>query len=113
QSMALIGGGWTDAVAAGNAAIGYRGQIWRVHPTRPSTADCHYYRSVDELPGSPDQAFIAVPASEAIGVAAALERRKAGGFVCFASGFSELGTDAGRALTTALVHAAPTVPFFG
>jgi hypothetical protein len=32
QTMALIGGGWTDAVAAGNAAIGYRGQIWRVHP---------------------------------------------------------------------------------
>lgn len=113
QSMALIGGGWTDAVAAGNAAIGYRGKIWRVHPTRPSTAECHYYRSVDELPGSPDQAFIAVPASEAIGVAAALERRKAGGFVCFASGFSELGNDAGRGLTEALVKAAPTVPFFG
>ena len=113
QSMALIGGGWTDAVAAGNAAIGYRGQIWRVHPTRESTASCRYYRSVDELPDSPDQAFIAVPASEAIGVAAALERRKAGGFVCFASGFSELGTDAGRALTDALVKAAPTVPFFG
>ena len=111
--MALIGGGWTDAVAAGNDAIGYRGQIWRVHPTRPSTTDCHYYRSVDELPGSPDQAFIAVPASEAIGVAAALERRKAGGFVCFASGFSELGTDAGRALTAALEQAAPTVPYFG
>ena len=113
RSMALIGGGWTDAVAAGNAAIGYRGQIWRVHPTRKSTADCPYYRSVDELPGSPDQAFIAVPAAEAIGVAAALERRKAGGFVCFASGFSELGTDAGRALTAALLQAAPTVPFFG
>jgi acetate---CoA ligase (ADP-forming) len=111
--MALIGGGWTDAVAAGNASIGYRGQIWRVHPTRKSTANCHYYRSVDELPGSPDQAFIAVPAAEAIGVAAALERRKAGGFVCFASGFSELGTDAGRTLTAALVNAAPTVPFFG
>jgi acetyl-CoA synthetase len=111
--MALIGGGWTDAVAAGNTAIGYRGQIWRVHPTRESTPQCRYYRSVDELPDSPDQAFIAVPASEAIGVAAALERRKAGGFVCFASGFSELGTEAGRALTTALVKAAPTVPFFG
>lgn len=112
-SMALIGGGWTDAVAAGNATIGYRGQIWRVHPWRKSTAECKYYASVDDLPESPDQAFIAVPASEAIGVAAALERRKAGGFVCFASGFSELGTEAGRALTTALVKAAPTVPFFG
>jgi acetyl-CoA synthetase len=114
QSIALIGaGGWTDAVAAGNRAIGFRGQIWRVHPTRASTPQCTYYRSVDELPGSPDQAFIAVPARDVAGVAAALERRQAGGFVCFASGFSELNTDAGRALTDALVGAAPTVPFFG
>jgi acetyl-CoA synthetase len=111
--MALIGGGWTDAVAAGNQAIGYRGQIWRVNPWRESTASCRYYASVDDLPGSPDQAFIAVPAREAIEVAAALERRKAGGFVCFASGFSELGTPAGQALTNALVSAAPSVPFFG
>ncbi|MDE2250852.1 MAG: acetate--CoA ligase family protein [Gammaproteobacteria bacterium] len=111
--MALIGGSWTDAVAAGNRAIGYRGQIWRVNPRRASTPGCRYYASVDELPGSPDQAFIAVPARAAIGVAAALERHRAGGFVCFASGFSELGTAAGRQLTDALVAAAPSVPFFG
>jgi acetate---CoA ligase (ADP-forming) len=113
RSMALIGGAWTDAVAAGNRAIGYDGTIWRVHPTRQSTAQCHYYRSVDELPGSPDAAFIAVPAKDAVGVAEALERRGAGGFVCFASGFSELGTAQGHALTQALVTAAPRVPFFG
>jgi acetate---CoA ligase (ADP-forming) len=113
ESMALIGGAWTDAVAAGNRAIGYRGQVWRVNPHRQSTPDCHYYASIDELPGSPDQAFIAVPAADAVEVAAQLERRQAGGFVCFASGFEELGTDAGRALTAALSAAAPTVPFFG
>ena len=113
QTIALIGGGWTDAVAAGNEVIGFRGELWRVNPNRQSTAQCRYYRSIDELPGSPDQAFIAVPAQDAIGVAAALERRQAGGFVCFASGFDELGTDSGRALTAALSAAAPTVPFFG
>ena len=113
KSIALIGGAWTDAVAAGNRAIGYEGTIWRVHPTRQSTAQCHYYRSVDELPGSPDAAFIAVPAEDAVGVAGSLERRGAGGFVCFASGFSELGTTQGHALTQALVTAAPQVPFFG
>src|SRR5580765_233475 len=113
QTMALIGGGWTDAVAAGNKAIGFRGQIWRVNPNRQSTPECRYYRSIDDLPGSPDQAFIAVPAADAVGVAAALERRQAGGFVCFASGFEELGTESGRALTAALSAAAPTVPFFG
>ena len=113
QSIALIGGAWADAVAAGNRAIGYRGQLWRIHPTRASTAQCHYFRSVDELPGVPDQTFVAVPAQEVSGIAAALQRRGAGGFVCFASGFSELGTAQGQALTEALVASAPTMPFFG
>jgi acetate---CoA ligase (ADP-forming) len=113
RSVALIGGHWTDAVAAASRAIGYTGQLWRVHPTRPSTTECRYFRSVDELPAPPDQAFLAVAAPEAVKVAAALQRRGAGGFVCFASGFSELGTEQGRALTADLLAGAPTVPFFG
>ena len=103
RSIALSGGNWTDVVAAGNQVIGYRGEIWRVHPTRASTAAVRYYRSVDELPQAPDQAFVAVPAAEAVKVAASLQRREAGGFVCFASGFSELGTPAGAQLTDALL----------
>ena len=113
KSIALIGGNWTDAVAAGSRAIGYAGQLWRVHPTRPSTPDTHYFRSVDELPAAPDQAFIAVAAPEAVKVAGALQRRGAGGFVCFASGFSELGTEAGTKLTESLLANVPTLPFFG
>jgi acyl-CoA synthetase (NDP forming) len=113
ESVALIGGSWTDAVAAGIQAIGYRGEVWRVNPNRSSSADCHYYRSVDEVPGSPDQAFVAVKASEVPAVAAALARRDAGGFVCFASGFAELGTAAGEALSADLLRSAAAVPFFG
>jgi len=38
RRIALIGASaWTDAVAAGNAAVGYQGTVWRVHPTRAST----------------------------------------------------------------------------
>jgi acyl-CoA synthetase (NDP forming) len=62
RSIALIGASaWTDAVAAGNSVVGYQGTIWRVHPTRPSTATTTFYRSVAELPAAPDAAFIAVP----------------------------------------------------
>ena len=113
RSVALIGGSWTDTVAAGMRAIGYSGQVWRVNPNRPSTPECTYYRSVDELPGSPDQAFVAVPARDVPGVAAALARKDAGGFVCFASGFSELATAAGQELTAQLLEGARHVPFFG
>jgi len=114
RSIALIGASaWTDAVAAGNAAIGYRGTIWRVHPTRASTPATTFYRSVAELPGSPDAAFIAVPNHDAPGVARELAARDAGGFVCFTAGFSELGTETGHALTRALLSGAGDLPFFG
>jgi acetyl-CoA synthetase len=114
RSIALIGASaWTDAVAAGNATIGYRGTVWRVHPTRASTPERPIYRSVAELPGVPDASFIAVPNHEAPGVAGALAARGAGGFVCFSSGFGELGTAAGRRLNDELLEQAGDLPFFG
>ncbi len=114
RSIALIGSSaWTDAVAAGNRAIGYDGKIWRVHPTRPSTDAQAFHRGVEELPEAPDAAFVAVPNVEVPGVAAALARRGAGGFVGFASGFAETGTDLGRSLTDALCEAAGDLPFLG
>ena len=70
RSIALIGAGaWTDAVAAGNAAVGYPGEMWRVHPTRKSTRLVTCYPSIADLPRAPDAAFIAVPNSEVPGVA--------------------------------------------
>jgi acyl-CoA synthetase (NDP forming) len=114
RSIVLIGAGaWTDAVAAGNATIGYSGRLWRVHPSRASTAATTYYRSVADLPESPDAAFVAVPNHEAPGVAAALAARGAGGFVCFSAGFSETGTESGTALTHELAGNAGPLPFFG
>jgi acetyl-CoA synthetase len=114
RSIALIGAGtWTDAVALGNAAVGYSGAIWRVHPTRESTESITYYRSVAELPGAPDAAFVAVPNHEAPGVVGALAARGTGGFVCFSAGFSETGTATGERLTRELIDKAGDLPFFG
>ncbi len=114
RSIALIGAGtWTDAVAAGSDTIGYQGVVWRVHPTRASTPSTTYYRSVADLPGAPDAAFLAVPNHEAASVAAALAQRGGGGFVCFTAGFSETGTDVGAQLTRDLTQSAGDLPFFG
>jgi acetate---CoA ligase (ADP-forming) len=114
RSIALIGAGaWTDAVAAGGIAIGFPGTVWRIHPTRKSTAQTTYYRSVAELPGIPDAAFLAVPNHEAPAVAAELALLGAGGFVGFCSGFSETGTDEGKRLTAQLCKSARDMPFFG
>src|SRR6202522_2841428 len=114
RSIALIGAGaWTDAVAAGNIAIGFTGALWRVHPTRASTPTTPYYKSIADLPGVPDAAFVAVPNHEAPGVAGSLAARDAGGFVCFTAGFSETGTESGHRLTRELSGNAGALPFFG
>lgn len=113
RHIALIGGQWADAAAAATQAIGFSGEVWRVHPSRPSNADRHYFRSVEELPEAPDATFIAAPNHEVPAIAAALARRGAGGFVCFAAGFSETGTPEGRRLASALEAAAGTLPYFG
>ena len=113
RSIALVGGAWADAVAAASQAIGYTGEIWHIHPKRPSTAEKPYYRSVDELPDPPDATFVAAPNVEVPDIARALARREAGGFVCFAAGFSETATAAGHRLTADLLGAAGELPFFG
>ena len=113
RTVALFGSGWADAVDAGGKVIGFSGEVWRVHPKRQSTADVKYFRSIDELPGAPDASFVAAPAREVPGIASALARRGAGGFVCFAAGFSEAGTDEGRRLTSDLIAGAGKLPFFG
>ena len=113
RSIALLGGAWADAVAAASRAIGYTGELWRVHPKRPSTPETTYFRSIDELPGSPDATFVAAPNTEVPNIAQALVRRDAGGFVCFAAGFSETATDQGNQLTRELVASAGDLPFFG
>ena len=113
RSIALFGGIWADAVAAASRAIGYDGELWHVHPTRASTPEQRYFRSVEELPGAPDAAFLAAPNTEVPKIAAALARRGAGGFVCFAAGFAETATAQGHALTAQLTESARELPFFG
>jgi acyl-CoA synthetase (NDP forming) len=113
RSIALIGGAWADAAATASRVIGYTGQVWRVHPSRPSSPAQQYFRSVEELPEAPDAAFIAAPNHEVPAIAAALARRGAGGFVCFAAGFSELASAEGARLTRELLANAGDLPFFG
>jgi acyl-CoA synthetase (NDP forming) len=113
RTVALFGSAWADAVDAAGKTVGFSGEVWRIHPKRPSTANVKYFRSIDELPGPPDASFVAAPAREVPNIAAGLARRGAGGFVCFAAGFSETGTGEGRRLTSELVSGAGELPFFG
>jgi acetyl-CoA synthetase len=113
KTLALVGGNWTDAVANACRQIGYAGEIWRIHPTRESDEHTTYYRSIEELPGAPDASFLAAPAADIPTLAGALNQRGSGGFVCFASGFDETATEAGRQLTADLVTQSGDLAFTG
>src|SRR5262249_55050249 len=114
RSIALIGGAWADAVEAAGRVIGYTGQVWRIHPSRPSSAQQHYYRSAAELPAAPPHpASTAPPSREGPRTARALAARGAGGFGCSAAGFSETASPEGARLTQALLKGAADLPFLG
>ncbi|MEM9343871.1 MAG: CoA-binding protein, partial [Pseudomonadota bacterium] len=111
RSIAVIGGGfWCANVVEQCAKIGFAGDVWRVHPTLDGA-----FRSVDELPGAPDAAFLGVNREATVEVVRALAERGAGGAVCFAAGFreavAELGDGADK--QAALLEAAGEMPVLG
>ncbi len=107
RSIAVFGGQAATEVARQCAKIGFAGEIWPVHPRNTNA-----YRSVADLPGVPDAAFIGVNAQATIDIMAELAKAGCGGAVAFASGFAEAG-DEGRALQADLIKAAAGMPFLG
>ena len=85
--------------------------ICPVHPTQRTVAGRRAFRTVEDLPGAPDAAFVAVNRETTVSVVAELARRQAGGTVCYASGFRE--ADDGSGLEDALVAAAGEMPVVG
>jgi acyl-CoA synthetase (NDP forming) len=112
RSIAVIGGREAAEVVRQCDRLGYAGTIWPVHPSKAEVEGRPCVRSVNELPATPDAAFIAVNREQTVEVAGALARHGAGGAVAYASGFSETG-GRGRELQAALVAAAGAMPVVG
>ncbi len=70
------------------------------------------YRSVAELPGSPDAAYIGVNRHTTIDIIRDLAARDAGGAICYATGFIEAG-DEGSELERRLLEASGDMPLIG
>lgn len=110
RSIAVIGGLEAAEVVRQCDRLGFTGHIWPVNPKRESIEGRTCYRSVDELPGAPDAAFVGVNRHLTIEVMRALAARGAGGAVAYASGFKESGEGA---LQDELVAAAGEMPLLG
>lgn len=113
QSLAVLGGAWADTVQSQCRKLGFNGPIWRVHPKRAAAGTPDVFADIDALPGVPDATFVGVNRETTVDVMEVLNRRGAGGAVCFASGFNELHTDSTRALTADLQTKANGTPFLG
>ena len=113
RSIAVFGGAQAAAVVGQSRKFGFAGDIWPVHPTRSEVAGIRAYRSVDELPGTPDAAFVGVNRHLTIEIVRQLAARGAGGAVCFASGFCEADDGEGASLQAALIEAAGDMPVLG
>lgn len=108
----MVGGRFAEAVVRQCDRMGYRGDVWPVHPERESIVGRACIRHIDDLPATPDAAFVGVNRIATIEVVRALSAMGAGGAVCYASGFSEVGDD-GRELQSRLIEAAGPMPILG
>ena len=91
RTIAVLGGDPAAQAIRQSDRLGFEGTIWPVHPTRRSMAGHTVYRSLDELPGVPDAAFVAVNRWATVEVVSHLAGIGCGGAVLHASGFAESG----------------------
>ncbi len=112
KSIAAIGGLQAARVVEQCKLMGYEGKIWPVHPNKSEVHGIPTYKSVEDLPGNPDAAFIGVNRHLAIDLVRQLQAKGCGGGVCFAAGFME-ADETGNKLQAELIEAAGDMPLLG
>lgn len=110
KSIAVLGAGWALNVIEQCRKMGFAGEVWPVHPTKPEIGGLKAYASLADLPGVPDATFIGVNRFATIDIVAELAAMGAGGAICFASGWTEAGEPE---LQARLVAAAGEMPILG
>lgn len=90
-SIAVIGGREVERVVFQCRKLGYGGEIHVVNPRRGQLGGLPCLPDIESLPVVPDAAFVAIPAEPTIEAVGLLSAMGAGGAVCYASGFREVG----------------------
>ena len=112
KTIAIFGGAQAQEVIRQSDRMGYKGEIWPVHPKKTEILGRKVYRSVKDLPDSPDAAYVGVNRNLTIDIVRDLAKRGAGGAVCYATGFIEAG-DEGSELQERLLEASDDMPLVG
>lgn len=112
RHIAFLGGERAGAAIRVCRRAGFQGRMFPVSPKRREIEGLPCVPSIADLPVAPDAAFLGIPADGTIEAVGELARMGAGGAVCYASGFAELG-EVGRARHAALVEAAGDLALVG
>ena len=112
RSIAVFGGFQAQEVIRQSDRMGYQGEIWPVHPKKDEILGRPVFRSVDDLPSSPDAAYVGVNRNLTIDIVRDLAARDAGGAICYATGFTEAGEE-GSELERQLFEASGEMPLVG
>ena len=112
RHVAVFGGRAAAEVVRQCQQLGFAGDIWPVHPRHEFMEGLRCYPNVAALPAAPDASFIAVQRQGTIELVAELAAIGAGGVICYASGFAEVGGE-GVALQQQLVEAAANMALLG
>ena len=94
KSIAVVGGGdWCRSVIDQLKKFDYKGSLYIINKSKSIISGIKTHKSVDLLPKPPDSVFIGVNRDATIKIVDKLAELKAGGAVCFASGFEESGNE--------------------
>src|SRR5919107_6268138 len=97
KSVAIVG--VSDNVGPGFNAwtalqrVGYEGEIHLVNPNKRELFGRSTYKSLADIPGRIDAAFVAVQAGHVLDIARQAVGKDAGGLAILSSGFGEAGED--------------------
>ncbi len=110
KSIAFIGGNECAIAIKRTLELGFTGKIWAVHPKREELGGIATVKSVDDIYGDIDAAFIAVKREPTVEIVRALSKKSCGGAVIYAAGFAEAGA---TELQDELSKAANGMPLLG
>jgi acyl-CoA synthetase (NDP forming) len=112
RHVAFIGGKAMESAIRNCLEAGFAGDVWTVNPNYDQLGGQPCVATVADLPEAPDAAFVAVPREATVDVVRQLATLGAGGAVCYAAGFAEVGGK-GAALQGELVAAAGDLALVG
>lgn len=112
RHMAFIGGAQVEYTLNTLRQQAFAGEVQVVHPRRAEIAGYPCVPSIADLTTPPDAVFLAVNADATIRALDELREMGAGGVVCYASGFSEIG-EAGMDRHRAFIRAAGDMAVVG